>query len=158
MRDVVLLQVLLYNIKTSVPSCRSSPVSEEGSITSEDLKALEQCKRGGSAFALSSGGLHRNQLSRGWSGQLFIAGGEGRSRGQADRRLVFADEERTDTPIGLSPHFPNDFVKDALNGKEVQAGGNFKEPAAEPQGQGGTVCLAHLSEREREIIAQMFNS
>lgn len=140
MREVVLLQY----------QKRSSPVSEEGSITSEDLKALEQCKRGGSAFALSSGGLHRNQLCGGWSGQLFIAGGEGRSRGQADRGLVFADEERTDTPICLSPHFPNNFVKDVLNGKEVQAGGNFKEPAAEPRGQGCAVCLAHLSEKERE--------
>lgn len=130
-----------YEIKTSIPHCRFSRASE-------DLETLEQCKCGGSAFALSPRGLDCNQLCGGWGGQLFIAGGEWRGRGQADRRLVFADEERTDTPLCLSPHFSNSFVKDVLNGQEVQAGGNFKEQATEPQGQSGTICLAHLSKKK----------
>lgn len=137
-----------YDIKTCIPPCSSSRVSEEGVLTSEDLEALEQCKCGGSAFALSSRGFNRNQLCGGWGGQLFIAGGERRGGGQADRRLVFADEEWTDTPLCLSPHFTNSFVKDVLNGQEVQAGGNFKEQAAEPQGQSCTICLAHLSTKD----------
>lgn len=150
-RDVAILQVLLalmLNEPTWHPNKHSCPLSEEGVLTSEDLEALEQCKCGGSAFALSSRGLDRNQLCGGWGGQLFIAGGEGRGGGQADRGLVFADEQRTDTPLCFSPHFPNGFVKDVLNGQEVQAGGNFKEQAAEPQGQSGTICLTHLSKKD----------
>lgn len=62
---------------------------------SEDFEALEQGERGGAAFALGPGGLHRHQLGGGRGGHLLKAGrGHLRRGGEAKEVAVLADEER----------------------------------------------------------------
>lgn len=118
----------------------------------EDLEPFEQGQCGGSAFALSSGSLHRHQFCGGRSWQFIKTGGG--ERGGRGRCSVLAHADLWDQVCPRPTHTPHCFEEHVLHRQVVHTGRDLIKQTAITGGYRLGLSVAHLSETETQLLQQ----